>query len=97
MDNTDLLDAVITQYKRQLSDKAGDLILADLSDFCGAMQTNFKMTQGMIDPYQLARLEGRREVYLHIMARLNIDLSTVRQIIKENKERYVRSNERITS
>ncbi len=48
--------------------QAGKEVLADLKVFCNATKSNFSK-----DPYEMARAEGRREVFLHIMDYLKLD------------------------
>lgn len=46
---------------------SGDLILADLAEFCNANQTSVERSaDGRIDPQQTHVNEGMRLVYLHI-------------------------------
>lgn len=50
----------------------GKAVLEELSRFCRADRTCFEVgPDGRFDPLRLAMLEGRREVYLHIMAFIN--------------------------
>ena len=43
-------------------------VLADLKKYCGATKSNFS-----IEPLEMAKAEGRREVFLHIMDYLKLD------------------------
>ena len=48
--------------------EAGKEVIADLKTFCNGTKSNFSN-----DPLQMARAEGRREVFLHILDYLKLD------------------------
>ena len=48
--------------------EAATQVLADLKQYCGATKSNFSK-----EPLELARAEGRREVFLHIMDYMKLD------------------------
>lgn len=52
-------------------------VLADLRERCRANETTFHA-----DPYQAARLAGRREIWLRIMQHLNLDEAKVQQLVE---------------
>lgn len=67
-----------TVYRLTFGDETGKDVVEDLERFCFGSITTFSVANkedGSIDPYQLARLEGRREVLTRIMNFLKIDLS----------------------
>lgn len=87
------LKVLCSKYKSAFDPKssATKLVLYDLMTFCKMNQTSIpKSENGMIDPLAMAANEGRREVFLHIMERLNIDLEQLQKIIeaqeKESKQ-----------
>ncbi len=52
--------------------EASKVALADLRVFCNGTKTNFNT-----DPLEMARMEGRREVFMRIMNFLNYDFSKI--------------------
>lgn len=56
-------------YRRVFDPKSrdGEVVLTDLARFCRA-----HVTTAHKDPIVAARLEGRREVWLHVQERLNL-------------------------
>ncbi|HQS69737.1 MAG: hypothetical protein B7Y36_08255 [Novosphingobium sp. 28-62-57] len=58
--------------------RAGRIVLRDLGQFCGA--TNKTIFHA--DPHQLARREGRREVFVRICIMLNLDEYEVRKLME---------------
>lgn len=56
----------------------GEIVLADLAKFCKANQSTVVVSQKsqQVDPIATAVAEGRREVWLRIMAHLHIDERT---------------------
>lgn len=77
---------IAKHYQMVFGANKADAILDDLADFCGMLHTNFLVRNGAIDPLQMARMEGRREVYLYILQKLNVNLDDLRQTIKRKKE-----------
>jgi hypothetical protein len=55
-------------YRLALMSPAGRQVLADLADFCYATSTTMRSN----DPIQLARNEGRRQVWCRIQRALNL-------------------------
>jgi len=53
-------------------------VLADLRDFCGASRPTIFDP----DPLQMARMEGRREVFVRISNFLDLDESKVRKLME---------------
>jgi hypothetical protein len=53
----------------------GEIVLADLRKFCRANSTTVMVSpiSKSIDPIAMAMAEGRREVWLRLMAHLHID------------------------
>lgn len=70
-----------TSYRRIFQDASGnispdaEIVLADLRRFCRATSTTVTVSpiSKSIDPIAMAMAEGRREVWLRIMAHLHID------------------------
>ena len=68
-------------YRRIFQDAGGaispddEIVLADLRRFCRATSTTVTVSpiSKTIDPLAMAMAEGRREVWLRIMAHLHID------------------------
>ncbi|QVM82941.1 hypothetical protein [Novosphingobium decolorationis] len=56
----------------------GELVLADLRDFCHANEPTIFDT----DPLIMARREGRREVFVRIQNFLNLDEHKVQQLME---------------
>lgn len=75
-------------YRRTFFDANGDIgpfaeiVLADLRKFCRATSTTVTVSpiSKSIDPIAMAMAEGRREVWMRIMAHLHIDEKTVFQL-----------------
>ncbi len=57
---------------------AGQMVLADLRDFCHASDATIFDT----DPLVMARREGRREVFVRIKNFLNLDEDAVQQLME---------------
>lgn len=63
-------------YNKVFNNEFGKEVLADLRVFCCATKTTeVKNTNMMIDPYQMAILEGRRQVFMQIMNTMKVDYS----------------------
>lgn len=58
--------------------EASKIALADLRLFCNATKSNFNT-----DALEMARLEGRREVFMRIMNYLNYDYSKIYELDEE--------------
>lgn len=54
-------------YQQSLTSPAGQIVLADLANFCRASEDTIAP-----DPYDTARLNGRREVWLRIQHHLGL-------------------------
>ncbi len=64
--------------------KAGAHVIKDLARFCGPYKSNMPTNgHGAVDTHAMAVAEGRRQVYLRIMAQLNV---TEAEILKANEE-----------
>jgi hypothetical protein len=57
-------------YRACLKTELGETVLADLRVFCNGTQSNFST-----DALEMARMEGRREVFTRVMNYLNVDYS----------------------
>lgn len=64
-----------TDYRTVFETPQGQRVLEDLVGFCCPHATSFRT-----DPLEMARNEGRREVWLHIHSILNLDETTIRQL-----------------
>lgn len=68
-------------FKRLFRPEGGsrdaEIVLAELRDFCRAETSTFSH-----DPYQAARLAGRREVWLRIAWLLELDPAEVRALME---------------
>ena len=53
--------------------REAEIVLSDLRKFCNFNTTTAQSRGPAIDPLQMARMEGRREVYLRILVNLNTD------------------------
>ncbi len=63
---------------------AGAIVIDDLARFCRVFQGNApRSATGTIDPIAMGMAEGRRQVYLHIQAQLNVSEA---DILKANEE-----------
>ena len=57
------------RYRRLFAGDNGKLVLEHLKDFCGQEKTS--VAKDAPDPYQTMYCEGKRRVFLHIMAMIN--------------------------
>lgn len=81
-----------TSYRRIFQDASGalspdgEIVLADLRRFCRATSTTVMVSpiSKQIDPIAMAMAEGRREVWLRIMAHLHIDEKQVFNLEEPN-------------
>lgn len=79
-------------YRRTFLDADGninrnaEIVLADLRKFCRATSTTVMVSpiSKSIDPVAMAMAEGRREVWLRIMAHLHIDEKQVFNLEEPN-------------
>lgn len=64
--------------------KDGAYVMKDLARYCGAFKSNMPTNgHGSVDTHAMAVAEGRRQVYLRILAQLNV---TEAEILKANEE-----------
>lgn len=61
-------------YRQVLGNEAGRELLSDLNVFCFGTKTTLA---GSVDVIELARREGRREVFLQIMRMLKVDIHDI--------------------
>lgn len=79
-------------YRRLFQDASGnlsrdgELVLADLRRFCRATSTTVHVSpiSKSIDPLAMAMAEGRREVWMRIMAHLHLDEKQVFNLQEPN-------------
>ena len=55
-------------YRLSLGNEAGKDVIADLRSFCNGTRSNFSP-----DALEMARMEGRREVFMRIMNFMKVD------------------------
>lgn len=72
-------------YQRVFSGREAEFVLADLAKFChmGRPTTKVNPISGAVDSHATLQAEGRREVFLRILAHLNLtheDVARMRQI-----------------
>lgn len=60
-----------TTYKLVFGNEMGKKVLSDLRDFCFATKSTFDS-----DPQEMARREGRREVFMQIMNIIKVDYAS---------------------
>lgn len=65
-------------YRICLNNEAAKTVLADLRLFCNGTRTNFSS-----DALQMARMEGRREVFMRIMTFLKVDYEDIYNFTEE--------------
>lgn len=68
-------------YRHALGNKMGDVVLSDLRTFCNATKTSFST-----DALEMARNEGRREVFNRIMTFMKIDAADLYNYNEEYPE-----------
>jgi hypothetical protein len=66
----------------------GQIVLTDLSKFCRAVSSTAVISpvSRSVDPIAMAMAEGRREVWLRIMAHLHIDERVIFNLNVEEKD-----------
>ena len=69
----------MSAYKNTFSNPEGQKVLADLARFCRALEP----TADVSNPNVTYLLEGRREVFLRILAHLKLDVEDI-ATLKEN-------------
>lgn len=62
-------------------------VMADLRKFCGIDKKNVlpKSQFGVIDPFELAVMEGRRQVFLHIQRSIKLNEDALLKYIGEQE------------
>lgn len=55
-------------YRLSLGNESGKEVIADLRSYCNGTRSNFNS-----DPLEMARMEGRREVFMRIVNFMKID------------------------
>ena len=63
--------------------RESEIVLADLRKFCYFNTTTAQSNGNHLDPLQMARMEGRREVFMRILMQLNTDEAAIIKL-KEN-------------
>lgn len=68
----------------QTLSRSGELVMKDLARFCGPYKSNMPTNgHGAVDTHAMAVAEGRRQVYLRILAQLSVSEAN---ILKANEE-----------
>jgi hypothetical protein len=81
----DLVASYLTLFPAD--NMAAIAVLGDIGAFCGDQQTTARAgADGHIDPMAMGIAEGRRQVWNHILAMLNISTSPAWQIIERNRQ-----------
>lgn len=75
------LNRLSKAYKRVFETDGGEQVLADLAAFCGAKKSVFNT-----DALEMARAEGRREVWLRIQAQLNLNEAYLYNVVNKMNE-----------
>lgn len=65
---------------------SGSIVMEDLARFCYGTKTTAIATSNGIDPIASAQAEGRRQVYLRIMAHLHMSDSAILESIARNSD-----------
>lgn len=82
---------VVQAYLRTFATADGKKVLQDLMESCNINKSCFSE-----NPYEMARLEGERNVALRILSVLNTDETKLLEIFKDNTDRndqYYEENE----
>lgn len=69
-------------YKTTFGSPHGERVLADLARVCGATVTTFRT-----NPFEMARNEGMRGVFLYVQGLLDWDESKIREIVSDSRSR----------
>jgi hypothetical protein len=75
MTEKDPLKEIQKAYRLVFGTEPAKDVLADLRIFCNATKTTAPTSK--IDPYQMAIQEGRRQVFLHILTYIKVDIEDV--------------------
>lgn len=72
---TDTMKEIQKAYRLTFGHEPAKDVLADLRIFCCATKTTAPISP--IDPIQMAINEGRRQVFLHILTYMKVDIEDV--------------------
>ncbi len=64
----------------------GSIVMEDLARFCYGTKTTAIATANGIDPIASAQAEGRRQVYLRVLAHLHMSDSAILESIARNSD-----------
>ncbi len=64
----------------------GETVIEDLARFCYATKTTTQVGPTGVDPIATAQAEGRRQVYLRIIAHLTLPESAILESIARNQD-----------
>jgi hypothetical protein len=76
---TKRVEQVSRAYKTVFNTDGAEQCLADLAVFCGAKKSSFSR-----DSLEMARAEGRREVWLRIQAQLNLSEKDIFDLLRRS-------------
>lgn len=66
----------IVAFKQAFGTESGAAALKDLEGYCGYNRSSYIRTEGMaVDPLEMAFLEGKRDVLIHIKRILDLELT----------------------
>lgn len=68
-------------YNHTFGNEMGKEVLAELRNFCYATKTTFNE-----NPYQTARNEGRREVFLNILTAMKVEFEETYDYVENNND-----------
>lgn len=80
---------IVSAYQALLDDsnESARIVMSDLSEFCYLLQATTQSDEHKrVDPIATARLEGRREVMLHILKYMNVNLSELEAMLKAREQ-----------
>lgn len=70
-------------YKAVFDGAQAEIVLKDLARFCRAVDSSFDE-----NPYKMAYIEGRREVYLRILTHIDQDIRPTSKLINQYEGEY---------
>lgn len=81
MSSTKQADKLRRAMQKAFEGETGKEVLVHLAQMCGATRSNFRS-----DPLDMARMEGRREVWLEIQTNLNLTESDLVSMARSLEE-----------
>lgn len=80
---------IISAYQSlfDASNESVRIVKSDLADFCYLLQSTTQSDDSKkVDPIATARMEGRREVMLHILKYMNVNLAQLELMIQAQEQ-----------